>query len=157
DFVAYLKLFLNPHDDASLLRIANVPARGLSDLTLERLLAASQERRCSVYAAMNDGGVQASFVPKTPESSHQFIPCTESTGGRLACEASSLSLRGWAEQFLEEICYVQELRRSEKSAETGENRARNLMELVSALDRPESQGQPPTERLQGFLEELMLD
>ncbi len=36
DFLAYLKMFINPHDDISLLRIANTPARGLSDVTMER-------------------------------------------------------------------------------------------------------------------------
>ena len=46
DFLAYLKTFINPHDDISLLRIANVPARGLSDVTMERLLGASHERKC---------------------------------------------------------------------------------------------------------------
>src|SRR5204863_10082915 len=50
DFLAYLKLFVNPHDDISLLRVANVPPRGLSDVTMERLLAATQERQLSVYA-----------------------------------------------------------------------------------------------------------
>ncbi len=54
DFLAYLKIFINPNDDVSLLRIANVPARGLSDVTMERLLAASQERKCSVFAAMKN-------------------------------------------------------------------------------------------------------
>jgi superfamily I DNA/RNA helicase len=39
DYLAYLKAFINPHDDISLLRIANTPARGLSDVTMERLLA----------------------------------------------------------------------------------------------------------------------
>src|SRR5271156_2347113 len=52
DFLAFLKMLVNPNDDISLLRIANVPARGLSDVTMERLLAASQERSCSVYTAM---------------------------------------------------------------------------------------------------------
>src|SRR5262245_4397641 len=45
DFLAYLKLFLNPHDDISLLCISNVPARGLSDMKMERLLVASQEQQ----------------------------------------------------------------------------------------------------------------
>ena len=49
DFLAYLKALVNPRDDISLLRIANVPPRGLSDVTMERLLAASQERNCPVF------------------------------------------------------------------------------------------------------------
>src|SRR5205814_87868 len=57
DFLAYLKTFLNPHDDVSLLRIANTPARGLSDATMERLLAASHERKGSVYSAMKNPAV----------------------------------------------------------------------------------------------------
>ena len=54
DFVSYLKLFLNPDDDTGLLRIANVPARGLSNATMEKLLGLSQERGCTVFAAMRD-------------------------------------------------------------------------------------------------------
>ena len=48
DFIAYLKAFVNPNDDISLLRIANVPSRGLTDTTMERLLAASEmaDMRC---------------------------------------------------------------------------------------------------------------
>ena len=67
DFLAYLKMFINPHDDISLLRIANTPARGLSDVTMERLLAASQERHCSVFAAMKNPLVQAKFQKRTQE------------------------------------------------------------------------------------------
>src|SRR6185295_309780 len=54
DFLAYLKMFVNPDDDISLLRIANVPARGLSEVTMERLLAASHDGNCSVFAAMKN-------------------------------------------------------------------------------------------------------
>src|SRR5882757_763108 len=67
DFLAYLKMFLNPHDDISLLRIANTPARGLSDVTMERLLGASHERHCSVFAAMKNPLVQATFQKRTQE------------------------------------------------------------------------------------------
>src|SRR5262249_11766973 len=61
------------------------------------------------------------------------------------------------ERFLEEIGYISELRRSEKNAENGESRARHLLELVAALGDHDAPGRPPAERLQGFLEELMLD
>ena len=68
DFLAYLKTLLNPHDDVSLLRIANVPARGLSDVTMERLLAASHERKCSVFAVMKNPAVTTTFQARTRES-----------------------------------------------------------------------------------------
>ena len=83
DFLAYLKMFLNPHDDVSLLRIANVPARGLSDVTMERLLGASHERKCSVFAAMKNPLVDATFQKGTRESIEAFVAFVERTRGQL--------------------------------------------------------------------------
>jgi superfamily I DNA/RNA helicase len=156
DFLAYLKVFLNPHDDVSLLRIANVPARGLSDVTMERLLAASQERHCSVYAALRHTDVQATFVSKTREAIRGFLEFMERTRALLHAEAG-FSLQRWAEHFLTAIGYVDDLRRSEKNAETAENRVRNLHDLVADLEKAGPPEAPPAERLQSFLEELMLD
>ncbi|MBM3877281.1 MAG: DNA helicase UvrD [Verrucomicrobia bacterium] len=84
DFLAYLKTFLNPHDDVSLLRIANTPARGLSDVTMERLLAASQERHCPVFAAMRNADVQAQFQTRTGEAIRDFVAFVECTRAALA-------------------------------------------------------------------------
>jgi ATP-dependent DNA helicase UvrD/PcrA len=156
DFLAYLKTLVNPYDDVSLLRIANVPARGLSDVTMERLLAASQERHCPVFAAMKDAEVQATFASKTCESLQAFIELVETTRAKLAGE-QTVSLQAWAESFLEATGYWNELRRSEKNLETAENRVRNLKELVATLDRQTSIASPAAERLETFLEELMLD
>ena len=155
DFLAYLKMFLNPHDDISLLRIANVPARGLSDVTMERLLAASQERQTSVYSALRHTDVQDSLNARTRESLRSFIDLCERTRARLSAEPD-LSLAKWAEQFLQETGYIEDLRRSEKNPDTAENRVRNLKELAATLDRPGA-GVPPAERLQQFLEEITLD
>jgi len=77
DFLAYLKMFLNPDDDISLLRIANVPARGLSDVTMERLLGASHERKCSVFAAMKNPLVTYAFQKGTRESIEAFVAFIE--------------------------------------------------------------------------------
>jgi len=65
------------------------------------------------------------------------------------------ALQSWAQGFLAEIGYLDELRRSEKDAETAENRVRNLQDLAASMDGNPSL--PPFQRLQSFLEELMLD
>jgi DNA helicase-2/ATP-dependent DNA helicase PcrA len=83
DLIAYLKTFLNPHDDISLLRIANTPARGLSDVTMERLLAASHERKESVFASMKNPMVTTSFQTRTRESIEEFVQLVEQTRSEL--------------------------------------------------------------------------
>lgn len=151
DLLAYLKMFVNPHDDVSLLRIANVPARGLSDVTMERLLGASQERRCSVFSAMRHTDVQEQFPAKTRECIQEFVAFVERTRDAIGGKLSQ-----WAESFLTETGYINDLRRSEKNPEIGENRIRNLKELVADLDGDGST-KKPMDRLQEFLEDLALD
>jgi superfamily I DNA/RNA helicase len=159
DFLAYVKTFLNPHDDVSLLRIANVPARGLSDVTMERLLGASQERHCSVFTAMRHTDVQASFQGRAREAIQEFIGFVEETRAKLADEALAAkpdALQQWSEKFLNETGYYNELRRSEKNQENAENRIRSLRDLLATMDR-EGVGKPMSDRLDGFLENITLD
>ncbi len=162
DFLAYLKVFVNPDDDVSLLRIANVPARGLSDVTMERLLAASQERKCPVFAVMKNPAVTTTFQGRTRESIETFVEFIERTSAQLH-DAQGVSLPVWAERFLTETGYLEELRRSDKNVETSENRVRNLKDLVATLEGGGSKTSPPVaapgaaERLQTFLEDLALD
>ena len=49
DWLAYMKLVINPNDDESFKRIANKPARGISDKTMAILVAASQELRTTIF------------------------------------------------------------------------------------------------------------
>jgi len=174
DFLAYLKMFINPHDDISLLRIANTPTRGLSDVTMERLLAASQERQCSVFASMKNPLVQASFQKRTQECIEAFVEFIERTraqlnhdpltpslspsdGERVAKPGEGFSLTRWADKFLDESGYLLELRRQEKDAEAGDARVRNLRELTATLDSGNAAGKALFERLEEFLENITLD
>jgi superfamily I DNA/RNA helicase len=171
DFLAYLKTFINPHDDISLLRIANTPARGLSDVTMERLLAASQERHCSVFAAMKNPLVQATFQKRTQECIKVFVEFIERTRAQLNPLTPSLSpsdgeraakpgegqLTRWADKFLDESGYLNELRRQEKDAEAGDTRVRNLRDLTATLDGSNAVGKALFERLEEFLENITLD
>jgi DNA helicase-2/ATP-dependent DNA helicase PcrA len=160
DLLAYFKTLLNPNDDVSLLRIANVPARGLSDVTMERLLAASQERKCSVFAAMKNPAVAATFQINARRCIEDFVMLVDRTRERLHALAPSSgqhSLQSWANQFLDEVGYFNELRRSEKNPETAEARIRNVQELAASLNRDDSGSQPALTRLETFLEEVTLD
>ena len=210
DLIAYLKTFINPHDDVSLLRIANTPARGLSDVTMERLLGASHERKCSVFSAMMNPSVTTTFQTRTRESIEAFVEFVERTqrqlndrphpsplpqgreihpqsheilggggsrkpvepftidrslsplpggegqgeGGR-SLPSNTKSLAAWARSFLDETGYLADLRRSEKDADAGENRVRNLLDLVATLDN--STGTSLHDRLESFLEDVTLD
>ena len=171
DFLACLKTFLNPHDDISLLRIANVPARGLSDVTMERLLGASHERKCSVFAAMKNPVVVATFQSNTQRSIEAFVEFVERTRSALerrtgVTPVSDLNqtngdrrdacptLQNWADHFLNETGYFAELRRQEKNPENAESRIRNLRELMATMD---GAGNTPAERLENFLENITLD
>ena len=154
DFLAYMKTFINPNDDASLLRIANVPARGLSDVTRERLLAASQERECSVWDAMQNDLVIHEFQTRTRRAIESFVQLIEDF--RVPLKQESLSLSNWAEGFLADIDYAAELRKGEKNPENAENRMRNLRDLVSTMD---DRGETllPANRLGKFLDDITLD
>jgi superfamily I DNA/RNA helicase len=154
DFLAYLKTFLNPHDDISLLRIANTPARGLSDVTMERLLGASHERKCSVFTAMKNPLVTTELQTNTRKSIEAFVEFIERVQGQLQTTANEFRLQTWAEDFLNEAGYFAELRRLEKTPEAAEARVRNLKELMATMD---GAGNAPTERLDNFLENITLD
>jgi superfamily I DNA/RNA helicase len=68
----------------------------------------------------------------------------------------SIVLSTWADRFLDEIGYFNELRRSEKTPEAAESRIRNIQELLVSLDAGPS-SLSPHDRLQTFLEEITLD
>ena len=154
DFLAYTKTFLNPNDDISLLRIANVPARGLSDVTMERLLGASHERSCSVFTAMKNPLVTTTFQTATRKNIEAFVEFIERTQQELQTTDQNFRLQGWADNFLNETGYLAELRRLDKDPEVAEGRIRSLRELIATMD---GAGNAPAERLENFLENITLD
>lgn len=52
DVVAYLKLAVNPKDEAALFRIINFPARGIGKTTMDRISVFADERRMPVWEAL---------------------------------------------------------------------------------------------------------
>ena len=55
DLISYLKLIYNPNDDVSLMRIINVPRRGIGSKTIENLALKAASLGVSLYEAIDSG------------------------------------------------------------------------------------------------------
>lgn len=54
DLISYLKLIHNPNDDVSLLRIINVPKRGIGKQTVDKMLKLSKQNQTSIYNVLEE-------------------------------------------------------------------------------------------------------
>jgi len=50
DLICYLRIISNPNDDFSIKRIINKPKRGLGRATIDKILKAADEYKCSIYS-----------------------------------------------------------------------------------------------------------
>lgn len=156
DFLSYLKLISNPCDDNSLLRIANVPARGLSARTMTRLLENSHKRQCPVFTAMHHTDVQGEFPERTRRSLNSFTGLIEEARRDLESH-DAYPVGRWLSDFFHHIGFFDDLRRTEKDPESAENRIRNLLDLMQAMDERESAGQTPIQSVRDFIGQITLE
>ena len=52
DMLAYLRLIINPNDEEALVRIINFPARGIGEITMEKLTLAANHYKKSIFEIM---------------------------------------------------------------------------------------------------------
>lgn len=158
DAIAYMKVFVNPDDDVNLLRIANVPARGLSDATMEKLLALSSRFNCSVFKSMQNKDALKEFLQKTRDSIEDFVFLINDIRKFLTetkPDQNKSSLKDFLNNFFLNIRYYEELRKYEKNAETADNRIQNLKELIDETENFD--GATLMEQLVNFLDNITLD
>ncbi len=151
DLAAYLKICANQSDDLSLLRIANVPKRGLGSSTLGRLVSFSRDKSIHLLEAFERVG-------EIPD-----------LGGRIKSAASDLAglIAKYKKRFkanremskvfrslIEEIDYRDYLHELHKNPQASQRRIEAYEDFISSLARYESQEAAPS--LHGFLEALAL-
>lgn len=71
DVISYMRVIANPEDDVNLMRIANVPRRGIGRRTLELLTVIARRDNCSIRSAMQT--VRSDRGEDFPERSRQDI------------------------------------------------------------------------------------
>jgi DNA helicase II / ATP-dependent DNA helicase PcrA len=151
DVLAYLRVVHNPADDVSVLRILNVPTRGIGKTTEERLLARAAETGEGVWAAIEAASAgEAALGTAAAKKLGVFRDLVTSLRTMFEEDASVGEL---ALAVLDRTGYA-ELLRAEDTAES-EARLQNLAELLGSLQAFERDRENPT--LATFLEEITLD
>ena len=130
DIIAYLRVIFNPNDSLSLLRIINVPRRGIGDATLAKLQAYAEENNMNLFDVVSASGdvpgLSSRFVGKLEElSSIIFELMGEANSGEVP-------VKQLIDNVMTKTGYLEELENS-KSAQD-QSRVENLKELLSVAE-----------------------
>jgi DNA helicase-2/ATP-dependent DNA helicase PcrA len=126
DILAYLRLLVNPADTVSLLRVLNVPRRGIGKTTIERLSDASAQLGVPLWEVVSDAEAVRSLGGRSAKGLLQFCELLNDLRGR-AAEAPPSEL---VQRVMEQSGYLAEL--ITEGTDEAEDRRRNLQELVNA-------------------------
>jgi DNA helicase-2/ATP-dependent DNA helicase PcrA len=129
--LAYLRLVANPEDDGALLRVINLPARGIGARTLEQMQEAARMRGVSLWQA----ACSTPVAGKAAAGVAGFVQLIE----RLRAECLGLSLPEAVEVVIERSG----LKAYYQTERDGAERIENLNELVTAATGFEAEGVPP--------------
>ncbi|MGD8858727.1 MAG: UvrD-helicase domain-containing protein [Myxococcales bacterium] len=149
DLLAYLRVVHNPSDDVSLLRIINVPTRGIGKTTVNRLLEAAARGGRSVWKALAEAEQDPAHSTAGRKALLRFRGLIEMLRERAE---QGEGPAGIARTVLDETGYVQALE-DEDTAEA-DARLENLREVVGSMLEFERDAQEPT--LTAFLELVTL-
>ncbi len=146
DVIAYLRLVHNPDDTVSLLRVINMPPRGLGDRTIAALQAWAESQGLSPGAALGRLAAAPEIGPFTGRARSGLAGFAALLEGWRAAR-QSVQLGGLLRQVLDETGYLQYL---DDGTAQGQERVENLRELLNVASEYE---EIP---LETFLEEVAL-
>ncbi len=147
DVTAYLRLLVNPHDDESVLRVINEPARGVGEKTISILLQKAREQETSLWNVINEVESTGIYKPAVPRI-REFVEVLKRTVGKLAENGITDTVR----YLLEETGYVRQF--IEEHSHDSLMRRQNVMELLNAISYFEKSSSRPS--LSTFLQEISL-
>ena len=126
DLLAYLRLLVNPADTVSLLRVINVPKRGIGKTTIQRLTDAANQLGIPLWDVVSDAEAVRSLGGRSAKGLLQFCELLNDLRLRVQDAAPSELIQ----QVMEKSGYVAEL--ITEATDEAEERRRNLQELVNA-------------------------
>ncbi|ADL08492.1 DNA helicase PcrA [Thermosediminibacter oceani] len=146
DILAYLRVVANPSDNVSLLRIINVPRRGIGEATVETLKLLAEEREKSVYHIMKEE--LAELSSRVRSKLRDFVDMIDD----FIKKAGELSVPDLIAYILDRSGYLKEL--EAENTPDAQSRIENLKEMIGVAIEFEKKF--PGAALQDFLAEIAL-
>jgi DNA helicase II / ATP-dependent DNA helicase PcrA len=152
DALSYLRILVNPRSDVDLLRIVNVPARGIGQTTVDRLIAWASAQGETLFDSLGRVGEINDLGSAAKKKLEAFRALLD--GQRVA--AAGFTPSALLEHVLASTGYLRGLE-GEDSAEA-DARIENLRELVGSVQDYEAEAQAAGEEasLAGLLERVTL-
>lgn len=131
DLMAYLRLIVNPDDDNAFLRIINTPRRQIGTSTLEALGGYASERNISLFAALDELGLQSRIPEKNLERLQRFAHWIKQVTRNCSGDKPVDAIR----ELLSDIDYEGWLHQNSASSKAAEKRMENVFYLVESLQK----------------------
>ncbi len=148
DLISYLRMLVNHDDDMSLLRIINVPRRGIGPGTIEQLRSYADSRGMSLYGVLRQVEHDQCFSSRARSSLSDFVGLIDA----LTIETESGRVGPLVEQIVERTKYRDYVRATAK--DNYRDRLEVVDEFLAACTEFDEEGGPG--RLDVFLQELAL-
>lgn len=158
DLLAYLKVLANPLDQEALLRILNVPRRGISDACLDLLTQYNRTENISLWEVLESVS-SSSFALQEKLSSKAFSGIQKFTAilkeGKKRLYEEKKSLHETAHWLLEEICYKKAIQEDAKSEKMRAFKWDNVAQCLDVIRNYEEKTEDKAS-LQDFLSSMLL-
>ena len=125
DVLAYLRLIVNPDDDAAFVRIANIPRRDIGATTLEKLGELAQARHSSMLRATNSDSVLKQLAARSASALAGFAALMH----ELETAANTLSAADLVDEVIRRTRYLEHLEAETRDQAVRGRRIENLREL----------------------------
>lgn len=130
DVMSYLRLLVNPDDDAAFLRIINTPRREIGPATLEKLNEYAGQRGVSLSAACQEVGLKQHLPEKAGERLDRFSTWLDRTIKKLHLEDDPVMV---IREMITDINYEAWLRQDSDTDRQAEKRLANVHVLIDSL------------------------
>ena len=150
DILAYLKLLANPADEVSLLRIINVPARGIGQATVKRMMEEAIKRGKPMWEVLPLAGQ----MPDLSSIAVQAIERFRTMLMQFVQQTKKQSPLDVVKALIRETAYKNEIIRQYTEVADQEARWASIEEVVNAVASYTQRADQPT--IAGFLQDVAL-